>query len=199
MPRPNRRRTIASEANLARRIAFERERRGLSYDALAKLMTDAGCSMQGSAIFRIEKGEPPRRVTVDELVTFGEVLELSIDDLLMPLELFRKKRARRVVEKIEAASAAMVAAAETMRSGWVELERLALDDAELSQYAHEHLAGGDWSMMFDRIGESVGQDKHIRERVTRAVQTIVAAMQWAAAAEVNPAKVSGTRRQTRKS
>lgn len=93
MPRPNPGRSIASEADLAKRIAFERESRGLSYEGLASLMTAAGCAIQGSAIYKIEKGNPPRRVTVDELIALKEVFEVTTDDLLVPVELLRKERA----------------------------------------------------------------------------------------------------------
>jgi transcriptional regulator with XRE-family HTH domain len=93
MPRPNPGRSIASEANLAKRIAFERESRGLSYEGLASLMTARGCAIQGSAIYKIEKGNPPRRVTVDELIALKEVFETTTDDLLLAMEVLRKERA----------------------------------------------------------------------------------------------------------
>jgi hypothetical protein len=62
MPRPNAPREIRErgEANLARRLEYERTSRGLSYEALARAMADAGCPIQGSALYRIEKGDPPR-------------------------------------------------------------------------------------------------------------------------------------------
>lgn len=44
-------------------------------------MTDAGCPIQGSAIYKIEKADPPRRITVDELVAFATVFETSAVDL----------------------------------------------------------------------------------------------------------------------
>lgn len=82
MPRPNPSRSLAAEANLARRVAAERERRGWSNDGLAGRMTAAGCPIQASAIFKIEKGDPPRRITVNELVGFSAVFGIPLTDLL---------------------------------------------------------------------------------------------------------------------
>ena len=86
MPRHNKPRSIASEANVAERITRERESRELSYEALAKLMTDQGCSLVGSAVYRIEKGDPPRHITVDELVAFATVFDTTVPDLLVSVE-----------------------------------------------------------------------------------------------------------------
>lgn len=87
MPRPNRERTIASESALARRIAFERSARGMTYTGLAARMASEGCAIQGSALQKIEKAQPPRRIAVDELVALSRVFCLSIDELLADLEL----------------------------------------------------------------------------------------------------------------
>jgi transcriptional regulator with XRE-family HTH domain len=91
MPRVNPLRTLVNEGNLARRIAYERERAGQSYAGLAKRMEEAGYPMQASALFKIEKGEPPRRITVDELVGFSMVFGVPVDELLMPPELVADK------------------------------------------------------------------------------------------------------------
>ena len=82
MPRQNASRSINAEQDLAALIARERERRGWSYDHLARLISDAGCPIQGSALFKIEKGQPPRRITVDELVALTRVFAMNIDQLL---------------------------------------------------------------------------------------------------------------------
>lgn len=97
MPRPNPTRSIRSERNLAERIAIEREERGQGYEALAKLMTEQGCPIQGSAIHKIEKGNPPRKVSVDELVALSLVWGLQVDDLLMPVELRNQQRAQALI------------------------------------------------------------------------------------------------------
>ena len=99
MPRPNKRRAVLAEDNLARRIAAERDARGWTNDGLAKRMTDVGCAMTGSAIFKIEKGEPRRRIVVDELVAFASVFGVPISELLVPPEVVADaEAARRVVD-----------------------------------------------------------------------------------------------------
>jgi hypothetical protein len=94
MPRPNKRRGIFAEEHLAQRIAAERDRpdRKWSNDGLAKRMTDAGCPMTGSAIFKIEKAEPRRRIVVDELVTFARVFGITVDQLLLDPEIEAEQR-----------------------------------------------------------------------------------------------------------
>lgn len=103
MPRPNPTRSLRSETNLAKRIAHEREQRGMTYDGLAKRMTDAGCPIQPSAIYKIEKADPPRRITVDEVVAFAVVFETSVEDLLKPLELLQAEGLRVLLDSWERA------------------------------------------------------------------------------------------------
>jgi transcriptional regulator with XRE-family HTH domain len=134
MPRPNAPRTIASESNVAQRIILERERRGLSYDALAKLMTDAGCSLAGTAIFRIEKGDPPRRITVDELVAFAKVFDTAPDDLLAPVEVARKKRGRELAEKTFRALEELPRSVHLLAESVAEVRALSEDDPAVYEY-----------------------------------------------------------------
>lgn len=102
MPKRHTERPREAEADLAQRIAHERERRGWSYEAVAKLMARAGCPMQATTVFKIEKGTPrPRRVTVDELVAFSRVFGLGVEELLIPIELIEQRRARAVIEELD--------------------------------------------------------------------------------------------------
>lgn len=84
MPRPNQPRSIASEEALARRIAYERDVRGMSYEGLASRMTKVGCPIQASGVYKIEKAG--RRITVDELVGFAQVFGIPVEKLLLPPE-----------------------------------------------------------------------------------------------------------------
>lgn len=83
MPRPNRNRTIPAEDALAARIIVERTARAWTYADLADAMTGVGCPIQASAIYKIEKGEPRRRVTVNELAALSEVWAIPMDRLVM--------------------------------------------------------------------------------------------------------------------
>jgi transcriptional regulator with XRE-family HTH domain len=83
VPRHNPPRSLAGEEYLAERVSYERDIRGWSYEALAKRMTDAGVPMNQSAIQKIEKGNPRRRITVDELLGFAKVFGTNVSDLLL--------------------------------------------------------------------------------------------------------------------
>jgi transcriptional regulator with XRE-family HTH domain len=143
MPRRKRPSSVGGEANLSRRIAFERERRGWSYGTLAQRMTAAGAPVAASALQRVEKSEPRRRVTVDELLALADVFEVSVEELLMPVELIRKERGRQVIEAIEDTEEQLAQATERYLAAWVELWELAADDLELHEYVMNHLTGAD--------------------------------------------------------
>ena len=86
MPRPNPTRDVLTERHLARRIAYERATAGMSLEGLAKRMTNVGCSIHASAIYKIETADPPRRITVSELVAFSQVFGIPVSELLLPPE-----------------------------------------------------------------------------------------------------------------
>lgn len=96
MPKPKQPRQVQHERHLADRIREEREARGWTLDRLAQRMTDAGCPMDRSAIYRIESGDPPRRITVDEAVTFANVFEVDLRVLLMPAGVAKNKEAAKL-------------------------------------------------------------------------------------------------------
>jgi transcriptional regulator with XRE-family HTH domain len=138
MARQNAPRSIEGESNLAQRIQNEREHRGWSYEALAKKLTDVGCSINSSAIYRIEKGAPPRRITVDELVALARVFETSPADLLTPVELLRKTRGKEIVEELDRATDALVKAIASLATGYGEYFDLCAYDPELREYIDNH-------------------------------------------------------------
>jgi transcriptional regulator with XRE-family HTH domain len=105
MPRQNPGRTLNIEASLARRIAWERDNRGWTNEGLARRMADAGCHIQHTAIYKIEKGDPPRRVTVNELVAFARAFDLDVPDLLQPIEAALTGQAQAVFNEWEQAFA----------------------------------------------------------------------------------------------
>lgn len=87
MSRPNPGRTVFAEDHVAARITLERERRGWTLEGLAKRMTDAGCPLAASAVYKTEQGQPRRRIVVDELVAFSRVFVIPVDQLLLDPEL----------------------------------------------------------------------------------------------------------------
>jgi transcriptional regulator with XRE-family HTH domain len=84
MARPNKQRDIDVEEAFAQRVELERKKRDLSYEGLAKLMTAVGCAIQPSAIQKIEKAKPRRRIVVNEAVAFAIVFGIPIEELLTP-------------------------------------------------------------------------------------------------------------------
>ncbi len=130
MPRPNPPRSLQSEANLARRIARERERLGMTYEGAAKRMTDAGCPIQPSAIYKIEKAQPPRRISVDELVAFAAVFGVPVHDLLMPPEVVFHKEFKALAAEYEAARNDLGAAWERANAATAALRELAVASNE---------------------------------------------------------------------
>jgi transcriptional regulator with XRE-family HTH domain len=84
---------------MARRIAFERERRGWSTESLAKRMTDAGCPINQSAIWKIENGQPRRKISYDEALAFAQLFELSITELAVAPEIAANDTVRTLLEE----------------------------------------------------------------------------------------------------
>jgi transcriptional regulator with XRE-family HTH domain len=97
MPRPNPGRELYAEEHLAQRIQAERERLGWSYEGLAKRMAAAGCPVDQSAIYKIERQKPRRRITVDELVGLSKVFEIDVADLLVAPEIAAVQEVRPLV------------------------------------------------------------------------------------------------------
>lgn len=92
-------RAVAGEQHLAERIGAERERRGWSYEQLARAMTNAGCPMNQSAIYKIEKGEPRRRITVDELLGFAKVFGTNISALVLEQSIVDDAQSAKLFQK----------------------------------------------------------------------------------------------------
>lgn len=101
MPRNNQGRRRSEERDLARRMAYERDKRGWSNPELAKRMTSVGCPIDPSALYKIERGKPkPRKVEVDELAAMSIVFEIPVGELMRPPEQALGQRARELVEQL---------------------------------------------------------------------------------------------------
>ena len=105
---------LVAEATVARRIRFERENRDWSPAKLAQQMTAAGYPLNQSAIWRIENGDPPRRVNLEEAVGFAKVFEMGLEDLITPVGAMAtpelRRRLRNVLEATRAYQEAEAAA-----------------------------------------------------------------------------------------
>jgi transcriptional regulator with XRE-family HTH domain len=123
-------RSIASERALATRIAYERAARDWTYEGLAARMTGIGCSINASAIYKIEKGDPPRRITVDELVALGRVFALDLEDLVQPVTDVAGKHLGVLLELMQVANAEMLRAAKLYDSALSAVEVFARKNPE---------------------------------------------------------------------
>lgn len=103
MPRANRGRTSDAEDRLASRLQRERESRGWSYAEVAARLSQVGCTIHSSAIYKIEKGSPRRAVTAIELAAFALVFETTPNDLLASLHdlLARKAALQETLREVE--------------------------------------------------------------------------------------------------
>lgn len=159
MPRPNRARSLESEENLQHRIAWEREQRGMTYEGLAKRMTDLGCAIHASAIYKIEKGSPPRKVTVSELIALSKVFETTTDELLVPLDLRHAQAASQIVRGAQWALSAIHSAADQLEAVSLELKELAAVDPRANEILSVHLGNEDITGFLvdarNRLNESV--------------------------------------------
>lgn len=66
----------------SRRIRYERERRNWSTAELARRVTDAGCKLNQSSVWAIERAEPRRRISLDEAVALAQVFEMPLQELM---------------------------------------------------------------------------------------------------------------------
>jgi transcriptional regulator with XRE-family HTH domain len=73
---------VFAEEYLASNVETLRLARGWTYEGLARRMSDIGCPIDQSAIYKIEKGRPRRRITVDELVGFSRVFGRSLEHMI---------------------------------------------------------------------------------------------------------------------
>lgn len=95
--------SLMSEGNLARRIAWEMDRRSWSQERMAKEMTDAGYPLHQSSVSKIvnPKDGKRRAISVDDAIGFAQVFDLALDELLIPLEAVWDSELRAVLARLE--------------------------------------------------------------------------------------------------
>jgi transcriptional regulator with XRE-family HTH domain len=92
--------TLLAEEHLAQRIELERKLRGWTHEGLAKRVTDAGCPIQPSAVYKIERGDPRRRITVDEAIAYAAVFDIPVGDLFVSPQVVAKSEFREAWERL---------------------------------------------------------------------------------------------------
>lgn len=122
MPPAKRTKTVLAEEAMAQTIKRLRENRDWSPAGLASRMTKAGCPMKQSAIWKIENGEPRRRITFDEAVTFARVFEVPLEDFAVPPELVQAEAAASTVVEMQFQLQYIENTAEQLQESWRKLE-----------------------------------------------------------------------------
>jgi transcriptional regulator with XRE-family HTH domain len=146
---------LRGEANLARRIAYERQRATMSMEGLAKRMTDLGCPINQSAIWKIENDG--RRITYDEALAFAAVFETPLDELSVPWEIMADRTAIQLMQEYLQASSLSAAAA-------TKLVKHLKDYPHTSRAIEEHRA---WQVHnprveLDAIADSLGRHERAK-------------------------------------
>jgi transcriptional regulator with XRE-family HTH domain len=145
-----RRQRLEGEENVARRIKLEREARGWSTATLADRLTDAGYPLNQSAVWRIESGEPRRRVNLDEAIGFAKVFDVSLDNLVGPPEIAANAQVKQLMAEFAASWEKSVAARKEM-----DQAREALD---AYGRAHPNVAELIEAMVARVVADAVGDD-----------------------------------------
>jgi transcriptional regulator with XRE-family HTH domain len=154
---------IGAEGFLARRVQYERERRGWTHTGLAKRMSEAGCPMNQSAIWKIENGEPRRRITVDEAVAFATVFEINVSDLLADVDEVITRKVHdyyQAMTRVAGELASMDSRATELVASLDELRFIFNDTGRLDQLVMEAMQR--WQSQTASLAES-------RERLYRAL------------------------------
>ena len=94
-PRP-----IGAEDVVAKRLRFERSKHGWTVEGLAQRMTDVGCPINPSSIWKIEKAER-RRINLDEAYALARVLGISLDQLITPIGVVSEQEIARLLREAE--------------------------------------------------------------------------------------------------
>jgi len=66
--------------------------------------------MDQSAIHKIIKAEPPRKITVNELAAFADILEVPVESLLQPLETALSAKANALLDELHSSRTALMKA-----------------------------------------------------------------------------------------
>lgn len=105
-------------------MKFFRASRGLSQTALAERLTELGMKVDGTAVTRMERGT--RAITVNELVTLAEALDVSLQRLMqeVPMPEVALQIARQEVADLSRQAAVIAADLDAARA---RVERLAAE------------------------------------------------------------------------
>jgi transcriptional regulator with XRE-family HTH domain len=88
------------------RVRYERERRNWSQGELARQITTAGVPMQQQAVWKIENGDPPRKISYGEAIAFCRVFGIeNVADLGQPPESLITREMHGLIDEVQELSA----------------------------------------------------------------------------------------------
>ncbi|GEM_PF-2643835 len=138
MPRPKPQRAIGGEENLARRIRRELTARAWTPAELAHRMTDAGCRIGTSSVYKILDTEKPRTISVDEFISLASVFDTTTDELLTPVEALEQREVQELLKDLDAGERQMLDGVMRYFEATFKLLQLAGDEPELYAYVKNH-------------------------------------------------------------
>ena len=154
MSRPNKPRSIRGEANVRANVIRLRAEQTppMTREGLAQRMTDNGCPLPASAIWKIENGK--RSINADELLALSRVFGIPIDEFFRPSE---EAELARLLEELAAADEAAERALQAQARARIAVHRQAalhpsldsairawVDSWLIGRYGAEDATDDDW-------------------------------------------------------
>lgn len=167
MPSQRRSRRRFDEFFVAVHLERTMRERGMTYQELSDAMAEAGAPLSKSAIHRILKRSPPRRIYVDELAALSEILGIPLVRLVRPTEAQLASDVEKLIQildrQVKAYKAEAAKATETI--GRIAL--LLVDGGELTARLVEAAARHE-SAIISLIDTAVEAEERLRARATTA-------------------------------
>lgn len=130
---------IGSERDVATHLARERKRRGWSLSQIAARLTEAGWPVGSGTLSKLENGRPGVALRVDHLVAIVEVLGISADELLTPIELIDEAEAKSIAEGAFTRIQELHDAASALQADVLRLDELAEHNPDAYVYVVRQL------------------------------------------------------------
>ena len=121
---------LGGAADVGLRVARLRGEQGLTYRELEEATASAGNRVSASTLWRIENGDPPPKISVDDLVTLCRVFDVTPDDILTSAAELEWREVKRLSGEITRAYGECLGAAQRLYMLGEELQTLIARDGE---------------------------------------------------------------------
>jgi predicted dinucleotide-utilizing enzyme len=122
-------------------------------------MEAEGCPIQISALHKVEKGDPPRRVTLDEAIAMAAALGLRLEELVEPMDQVQQARAQEIARELVDAFVNFDDAVVRGLHLYLAYGKIATDDSELLEYLNHHIRFPTGAVAGVDLGDSVTQSE----------------------------------------